>query len=92
MGLNPVLFLLALFALLSSVPPVRSLNTDVYLDQINHNNELRQFYLPFYNQTLDLINIVFDDELRSIDAACANSLIQLRNGLVHFEEWAIKCM
>lgn len=62
-----------------------------YFDRISQSDQLRQFYFPFYNQTIELINFVLSDEKSLIDSKCGNSLIQLRNGLINFDEWALKC-
>ena len=59
--------------------------------KISQSSQLRQLYFPFYNQTLDLIDIVLDDKKRSTGPICDKSLIQLRDGLVNFEKWALKC-
>lgn len=92
MSLNAAILLLVALVLFSFIPSIQSLNTNLYLNEVSKNHQLRQFYFPFYNQTLDLIDIVLKDQHRSTTETCANSLVQLRNGLIKFDEWAIKCM
>ena len=92
MSLNPAICLLFALILFHCIPFGCLLSTNLYLNEVSQNHQLKQFYFPFYNQTLDLIDIVLNDKQRSITATCASSLVQLRNGLLKFDEWAIKCM
>ena len=57
----------------------------------SQSDQLKQLYFPFHNQTLALIDLVLHDEQRSTSSICDKSLLQLRDGLVAFEEWALKC-
>ena len=90
MGIYSAILLLIAWILVDRFGLARS--SGIYLDQVSRNSQLREFYFPFYNQTLDLIDIVLNDEQRSTAETCSNSLIHLRNGLLDFEEWAVKCM
>ena len=81
-----------LFVLLfTGLPFVQPQDTDHYLHYISQNSVLRQFYFPHHNQTIHLIDLVLNDEQRSTGAACDSSLSHLRNGLINFEDWAVKC-
>lgn len=92
MALSRAIYLLFFVFLFSDFPFVRPQDTDTYLRQISQSSVLRQFYFPYHNQTINLIDLVLNDEQRSTGAICDNSLSRLRNGLIHFEDWAIKCM
>lgn len=84
-------FLAICFLSILNASSVRPHDPESHWDRIRQSNQLKQLYFPFYNQTLDLIDIVLHDEQRSTTTICDNSLLQLRDGLVAFEEWALKC-
>lgn len=90
MALCRAIYLLFVF-LFIGLPFVQPQDTDHYLHYISQNSVLRQFYFPHHNQTIHLIDLVLNDEQRSTGAACDSSLSHLRNGLINFEDWAVKC-
>lgn len=91
MDFNSIALLVLWSLLFNIISPASSYDSSIYLDKINQSNQLQQFYFPYYNQTIDLIDLVLNDDQRQTGALCDNSLQQLRNGLVKLEEWALKC-
>lgn len=83
---------LILFLFINQLNSIHSLDNGVFQDNVHQSIQLRQFYFPYYNQTLDLIDTILNDQQRLTTLNCDQSLIKFRNGLVNFEEWALKCM
>lgn len=83
-----------LFLFTFSIFQIKSIQANddrIFQDKIHQSIQLRQFYFPYYNQTLDLIDAILHNQERSTTSACDQSLSQLKSGLINFDEWALKC-
>ena len=65
----------------------------IYLKEIRNDSALFKLYNPnFDNYRLLIDHIILSDESDTFSNDCKDSLLELKNGLIHKETWALQCM
>lgn len=64
---------------------------EVYLELIQKNENVFNFFNPELSRSKQLINRVLHDENRGLDKDCEDSLLSIYDGLEKKEAWALRC-
>ena len=63
----------------------------VYLELIQKNENVLNFFNPDLSKYKELIRRIVRDKDRDLDKACEDSLISIYDGLEKKEAWALRC-
>lgn len=90
--LKSLLVLISLFfVLLVSPTDGQEYDTQAYLRLLKNNSSLRNVYLPHLNGYIRQIDLLLNDDDRTVSAKCQKDLKHLRQGLLNTEEFALNC-
>ena len=63
----------------------------IYLELIQKNENVLNFFNPELGRFKQLLNRVLQMEDRALDKECEDSLLSINHGLDRKEAWALKC-
>lgn len=82
------LFFILIFSLIDSISSIY-FNDEPFLEYMRTDLNARNYYHPFYNQTIEFISKL--TELDQINEQCRRSFVKLIDGVEKNELWALKC-
>ena len=63
----------------------------LFLDNLKDNSVIEQFYYPYLNKTINLIDLILRDSRKAIGKECTRNLNQIKTGLIAKDKWALLC-